>query len=85
MTCFDPARREASNGLSKALKIMDAAEPSACELDGEPTVTPATKRPRLADSVKMNLEITPPPVVERQSVSRLLGTTCVPWIVMLSI
>lgn len=65
------ARREESGGaaISEAFKLMNMDARKATELDGEHIITPATKKPRLTDSVEMNLSITPPPPVERQSVS----------------
>ena len=39
-------------------------------LDEEVTVTPAPKKPKLTHQIAKALEITPPPVVGRQSVPR---------------
>lgn len=35
--------------------------------EAEALVTPACKKPRLADSVELNLALTPPPTIEQQS------------------
>ena len=53
-------------------------DPTQATMDDDAaTVTPACKKPRLADAVSLNLEITPPPVPGRQTVPCLLKKQCI--------
>lgn len=66
-----PKKESGGAAISEAFKLMNMDARKATELDGEHIITPATKKPRLTDSVEMNLSITPPPPVERQSVKAM--------------
>ena len=55
-----------NTGFRDALNLMKLGE-AADEVDEECSITPAPKKPRLADEIARGLEITPPPVVGMQS------------------
>lgn len=61
----------ANTGFKTAMNLMnlDCASAEEAQEDGC-TQTPACKKPRLAVDVARGLEITPPPVVGRQSETR---------------
>ena len=55
-----------NTGFQDALHLMKLGQ-AADQVDEECSITPAPKKPRLADDVARGLEITPPPVVGMQS------------------
>jgi len=57
----------ANSGFSDAMGLMQLSD-AAGGLEGDDiSITPAPKKPRLADEIAKGLEITPPPVVGQQS------------------
>lgn len=62
----------ANDGFAEALGLMQMKIPED-EGDGA-TDTPAPKKPRLSDEIVAGLEITPPPVVGRQSDPCFIGS-----------
>ena len=57
---------QGSNGFADALRLMNMNAEGAV-VDDIVQVTPACKKPRLADEVGLKLDITPPPVPGRQT------------------
>lgn len=53
-------------GFADALRLMNM-DVAGAMADDSVQVTPACKKPRLADEVSLKLDITPPPVPGRQT------------------
>lgn len=61
---------QGSTAFKEALRLMSMDTGKALENDETGTITPACKKPKLADVVSLNLDLTPPPVVGSQTDSR---------------